>query len=69
MTGIDKLFIGRLAGIAAGIHFGRRFGLLGKTVSAYAGLLAGHYLAESSGAKNTTPTGQPQGDAGSAADS
>ena len=69
MTGIDKLFIGRILGIATGIHFGRRFGLLGKTLSAYAGLLAGHYLAEGAGGKNTTPTGQPQGDSGSAADS
>ena len=68
MTGIDKLFIGRLAGIAAGIHFGRRFGLLGKTASVYAGLLAGHYLAEGAAAKKTTPTGQPQGDPGSAAE-
>lgn len=49
--------IWRLAGLAVGIHFGRRFGLVGKTISAYAGMTAAHYIATSRG--QTMENGRP----------
>ena len=62
---LDKAPLARLAGIAAGIHFGRRFGLLGKTLSVYAGVLATHYLAEGIGPAKA-PNGRPTAPAESA---
>lgn len=62
---MNRGLLSGLLGIGVGLHFGRRFGLLGKTLSAYAGIVAAGFLVQRVGSGATLANGRTSTQEGS----